>query len=93
MSDFTVEFKERLWLLWFYLRHPMDWLCDNGYRECPQHKKVRFYEYLRSVISDDDLSDEEYWTGPPWARWDERLSREDESSDDGGKSPGQKDEK
>jgi len=38
--------RDRLWLIGFYLRHPMDWFCDHGYRECAMHKRAGFYAYL-----------------------------------------------
>jgi hypothetical protein len=64
------ELRERLWLLGFYLRHPLTWLCDNGYRECAMHKRAGFYEYLASASVGADqegvlpqvwVADEEEW--------------------------------
>lgn len=60
--------RERLWELGYYLRHPLTWLCDKGYRECRAHRQTGFYDYLRGVSvagGEEDIltwvADEEEW--------------------------------
>lgn len=53
---------DHLWLLWYYLKHPREFLCDRGLWECKNHKAAGFYEYLQSTVTpEDDDADI-----PPW---------------------------